>query len=209
VKLLARTAARLLGLLLCFILPACKPAQKSTANPATEDALVQQAATTYRQRIQRAASVHVANGKRMWEAKVLDMSEVTQREQLEPKREVVRQFLASNETLKSLLAQEEAVFQEELENLNVRQARSKAELDAFRSAIPAKEVNLRKRETDERIGEAMIGALDFLEGSWGQWNYSKEYSRVQFSQPGALAKYNEFMEAIEVASSEQKELQRQ
>jgi len=37
-----------------------------------------------------------------------------------------------------------------------------------------------------------------------QWNFNENYSRVQFSPPpGALAKYNEFMEAIEAATKEQ------
>ncbi len=40
-------------------------------------------------------------------------------------------------------------------------------------------------------------------------NYSQEFSQVQFSPPGALKKYNEFMETIETASREQKALQEQ
>jgi hypothetical protein len=65
------------------------------------------------------------------------------------------------------------------------------------------------REVDQRIGGSLLGALDFLDGIWGQWNYNKEYGQVQFSPPGALSKYNGFMEAIEAASKEQKELQEQ
>ena len=145
----------------------------------------------------------------MQEAKVLDMGEVTQREQLETKREVVRKFLASNEALKSLLANEESVFREELVKLNVPPARIKSELNTFQSGIRGKAVSMRMRETDQRIGESLLGALDFLDGIWGQWNYNKEYSQVQFSPPGALRKYTEFMEAIEAASREQKELQGQ
>jgi len=63
------------------------------------------------------------------------------------------------------------------------------------------------RELDRCIGTAFLGTLDFLEQTWGQWNYNKEYSQVQFSVPGALQKYNELMETIKAASSEQKDLQ--
>ena len=220
-SLATRVAASLLGVLTCFTIPACKQAsdasitaehaqkatQKSTAHAKGEDKLVQQAASSYRQRIQQAASEHVANAKRMQEAKVLDMREVTQREQLEPKRELVRKFLASNEALKSLLANEEAAFMEELVNLNVPPARIKSELNTFQSVIRGKAASIRMRETEQRIGDLLLGALDFLDRIWGEWNYNKEYSQVQFSPPGALSKYNEFMEAIEVASKEQKELQ--
>jgi hypothetical protein len=214
-------AATLLGLLTCLTIPACKQssdvsdtveqrqmaALRSIARAKAENALVQQAASSYRQRIQVAASEHVANAKRMQEAMVLDMREVTQREQLETKREVVRKFLASNEALRSLLVNEDVVFKEELVKLNVPPARIKSELNTFKSGIPGKAASIRMRETEQRIGDSLLGALDFLDGIWGEWNYSKEYSQVQFSPPGALSKYNEFMEALETASKEQKELQ--
>lgn len=113
-----------------------KAAQESKAQARGENTLVQQAASSCRQRIQEAAQEHAANAKRMQEANVLAMKAVTQREQLQAKRELVRRFLASNEG-------------------------------------------------------------------------SKEYNQVQFSPPGALKKYNDFLEAIEAAFKEQKELQEQ
>jgi hypothetical protein len=70
-------------------------------------------------------------------------------------------------------------------------------------------VAIRMREADERIGNALLGALGFLDEIWGQWNYNKEYDQVQFSPPGALKKYNDLLEIIEAASKEQKELQEQ
>jgi hypothetical protein len=119
-----RLSASLLVVAACLAVPACKRAadaaktveppskagQKSSAQVKGEDARVQQAANNCRQRIQEAATEHAANAKHVQEAKVLDMKEVTQREQVEAKREVVRKFLASNEALKSLLVNEEAVF---------------------------------------------------------------------------------------------------
>ena len=222
-SLATRVAGSLLVVLTCLAIPACKQssdvsdtveqtqkaAQKSTAHAKREDTLVQQAASSYRQRIQVAASEHVANAKRMQDAKVLDMGEVTQQAQLETKREVVRKFLASNEALKSLLVNEEAVFKEELVKLKVPPTRIKSELNTFQSGIRSKAASIRMRETEQRIGDSLLGALDFLDGIWGEWNYSKEYSQVQFSPPGALSKYNVFMEAIEAASREQKELPEQ
>jgi hypothetical protein len=213
----------MLWVLSCLTIPACKQssdlsdtaerlrkaAQMSAGRAKGEDALVQQAASSYQQRIQQAAGEHAANAKRMQDAKVLDMGEVTQQAQLETKREVVRKFLASNEALQSLLMNEEAAFKQELVNLNVPAARIKSELKVFQSGIRGKSASIRMREMDQRIGDSLLGALDFLDGIWGQWNYSKEYSQVQFSPPGALSKYNEFMEAIEAASKEQKELEQQ
>jgi hypothetical protein len=40
-------------------------------------------------------------------------------------------------------------------------------------------------------------------------NLPRGYSQVQFRWPGALAKYNEYMETVDAATKEQKELQAQ
>jgi hypothetical protein len=205
----------------CLALPACKrtpdssktpqprppPAQKSSAQAVGEDSLIQEAASRCRQRIQAAARDHAANARRMNEAKVLDMKAVTQREQVEAKREVVRKFLASNEALKSVLIDEETIFAQELAKQQVPQARIESALRGFQSGIPGKAMTIQMRAADQRIGDSALGALDYLDEIWGQWNYNKEYDRVQFSPPGALRKYTEFMEAIEAASKEQDELQ--
>jgi hypothetical protein len=212
-----------LVVLSCLAMPACKraadagktrepppkAAQKSGVLAKGEDTLVQQAAGNFQQRIQEAAREHTANAKLLQEAKVLDMKEVTQREQVEPKREVVRKFLASNEALKSLLVNEEAALTEELAKLNVPPPRIESERKGFQSCIRGKALTIRMREADQRIGNSLLGALDFLDEIWGEWNYNKDFEMVQFSPPGALKKYNDFMEVIEVASKEQTELQEQ
>ena len=220
---MVRLSASLLVVAVCLALPACKRAasaaktveptskavQKSIGQAKGDDTLVQQAANNCRQRIQVAATDHVANAKRLQEMKVLDMKEVTQREQLEAKREVARKFLASSETLKSLLVNEEAIFAEELAKLNAPQAKIGSAVKGYQSGIPGKALAIRMRGADQRIGSSVLGALDFLDEIWGQWNYNKEYDQVQFSPPGALRKYTEFMETIEAASREQNELQEQ
>lgn len=218
-----RLGVSLLLLAACLALPACKRAADAakrvepppearpepSAQAKEEDAQIQRAANRCRHRIQEAATEHAASTERMNETKVLDMKEVTQREQAEAKREVVRKFLVSNEAFRSLLVNEEAIFAEELARLNVPQPRIKSAQREYQSGIPGKALIIRMRGTDQRIGDSVLGALDFLDEIWGQWNYNKEYERVQFSPPGALKKYTEFMEAIEAASNEQNELQQQ
>ncbi|MCX6925166.1 MAG: hypothetical protein NT154_18430 [Verrucomicrobia bacterium] len=214
---MSRLTSSLLVVSALVAVPACKPAadggnkvqpvqkaaQPSRAQAKSEDSLVQQAVSSCRQRIQEAATAHAANAKLLQEAKVLDMEQVTQQGQLEAKREVVRKFLASNEAFKSSLVGEEAAFTEELTKLNLSPARIASESKAFQSGIRGKEVTIRMRDADQRIGTALLGALDLLEELWGQWSYNKEYDKVQFNPPGALKKYNDFMETIDAASREQ------
>jgi hypothetical protein len=219
----SKLTASLVAVVACLATPACKraadadkaaqetpkPVQQSRVQAGREDALIQQATSNCRQRIQEAARTHAANAKQVQEVKVLDMEEVTQRGQLETKREVVRNFLASNQALKSLLVSEEAAFTDELAKLKVPPARAESALRGFQSSVQGKAVAIRMREIDQRIGSSLLSALDFLDENWGQWNYNKEYDQVEFSPPGALKKYNDFMAAIEAASKEQHELQAQ
>ncbi len=218
-----KVAATLLVALAGLALPACKQAADAskTIEPPTkaaqgsgapargEDAWVQQVLNSCRQRIQEAATEHATDAKRLQEAAVLTMNGVARREQLEAKRELVRRFLASNDALKSLLVNEEAVFTKALAKLNVPQARIARESRGFQSSVQDKALIIHKRDADQRIGNSMLAALDFLDELWGQWNYNKEYDQVQFSPPGALKKYNDLLEAIQAAFQEQKELQGQ
>ena len=218
-----RLATGLLAILTCLAVLACKQAAdtskpvgqtpktalQASARSKSEDSLVQQAASSCRQRIQEAAREHAADTKRVQEASVLDMKEVTQREQLETKRAVVRSFQASNVTLKSLLVNEEAVFAEAMAKLDVPPARMQAESKSFQSVIPNKAAAIRMREAEERIGNALLGALGLLDEIWGQWSYNQDYGQVQFSPPGALKRYNDLQGIIEAASREQKALQEQ
>ncbi len=222
-KTLARGLAASLLVTACVTLPACKPAtdadnrarpatkraQEAPPQARTEAALVQQAAENCRQRIQKVAAAHAANARALQEAKVLDMEAVKQREQLEAKRAVVRTFLMSNEALRLLLVKSEAAFKEELTKLNLPPARIAAATSDLQIGIRGKAEAIQMREADQRMGSSLLGALDFLDEIWGQWNYNKEYDHVQFSPPGALKKYNDFMEVIEAASKEQQALQEQ
>jgi len=55
----------------------------------------------------------------------------------------------------------------------------------------------------------MLGVLDMLDERWGRWRYNKEYDQVQLDWPGALKKYNNFMEEIDSATRDQKEIREQ
>ncbi len=168
--------------------------------------MVQQAANDCQRRLQDAAQDHAANAQRLNESNVLSMSGVTQRDQLEARRALVRRFLASNEALRSLLVNEAGAFTQALEQLNVPQARIAAEARAFPSSVRDRDLAIRKREADQRMGNALLGALDFLDELWGQWNYNKEYDQVQFTPPGALKRYTDLLTAIEAASQAQQVL---
>jgi len=210
----------MLALASSLFLCACKPAEggnsvapppktgsNSSLQSSGDDALVVQAVRSYQQRLLAAAAGHAATAAAMQAAAVLDMKDVTQREQLESRRGVVRRFLASNDALTSLLTNEAASFAQEMARLNLPPEKMQSELKAFQSGIRDKELTLRLGETDQRIGSSLLGALDFLDESWGKWNYSREQRLVQFGAPGALEKYNDFLGAIEAAQKEQTELQ--
>ena len=174
-----------------------------------EQALVQETARVSLQRMQEAIDAHRANAKVLQDSRVMDMKSVERKDQLETKREVVRRFLASNDELAALLANAETAFRQELIKLNVSQATMELALDDFRSRARILEGLARLRDADKRIADSMLGVLDMLDENWGRWRYNKEYDQVQLDWPGALKKYNNFMEEIDSATRDQKEIREQ
>ena len=112
------------------------------------------------------------------------------------------EYLSTTSALRREIANYQHVFEAPLAN-------ALWAMDTSKVSSISKGMAIRMRGADQRIGSSVLGALDFLDEIWGQWNYNKEYDQVQFSPPGALRKYTEFMETIEAASREQNELQEQ
>src|SRR2546421_12075243 len=129
--------------------------------------------------MQEAARAYTAALKTLQDNRVLDMSNVERKEQLAEKKEIVRGFMESNEQFRSFSSNSASIYKEELEKAKVSQSTLASELAAFRtSSAKAKAKVLAIRETDRRLGEAMLGVLSLLEENWGKWNYNAEKKKI-------------------------------
>ena len=175
-----------------------------------ERARALKASGQYLQRMQQVTKAYSDDLKDLQENRVLDVSRVEDKQQLDGRKEIVRKFMNSNEQFRNFSSNSANIYQEELEKANVSRSTLMNELAAFlNSSGKTRPMVLAIRETDRRIGSAMLGALDLLEEHWGKWTYNSEKARVLFAGTNTLARYNAFMREINAAAAEQKRLQQQ
>jgi len=160
--------------------------------------------------MQEAAKAYTAALKTLQDNRVLDMSNVEGKEQLAEKKDIVRGFMDSNEQFRRFSSNSANVYKEELEKAKVSESTLASEMAAFRtSSAKARTKVLAIRETDRRLGEAMLGLLSLLEENWGKWNYNPEKKKIFFGGNKTLIQYNAFMEEIGAAATEQRRIQQE
>lgn len=142
------------------------------------------------------------------EAEVLRPSNLKEQSQIEPRREIVRTFLAANAGLKQLIAEAEKTLRADLIRAKVAPAKTEATMRGFNSkAAPRNALTLKIRDCDRRMGDAVLGALDLFDTHWGKWRFEPAANRIDFAQALANDAYNGFLDEINAASREQIELQ--
>jgi len=141
---------------------------------------------------------------------VLDMSGVTQRSQLQGRKDLVKKFVAANDKLQDFLAQRQKIFGQDLEQAGVPvDNRDKAMQGYAHGAAQQDGLLLKIREQDRRMGKAFLAMLDLLEADWGKWTYNPERQKVDFTDPATLSKFIDYRDEVQSAAREQRKLQLQ
>jgi UPF0716 family protein affecting phage T7 exclusion len=180
-------------------------ANKSSPNAAQ----ILKAYSAYLERIREASDEHRKNVTLMNSAKILDVSGVRNKEDLEAKRVMLRAFLKSNEELKSFQANSDNVMREELVNAKVSPPQIESTMKSFQSQSQTMAGSVKIRDTDRQIGESMMAIIDLLDTSFGQWRFNHMNHELQFNKREVLDQYNGFIKEIQSAVTEQKRLQEQ
>ena len=156
----------------------------------------------------QAATVHYAKASQLLkEHPVLQFEGVQRREQLQDKRELVRQFLMANQELISWLANRETLLRKELEKQKLPPEKIESALNGLRKKNENFELSLKIREQDRLMGSAMLNMLSILEANWGNWRYDAQRRKVIFQDHDALEKYLSDARQLQEAVQEQKKLQ--
>ena len=201
----------LAGLLLNFgIAMAVDLPNVSVINKAkTEKLLSLVAGNDYLQKLQQASNDYYTHMKSLRDAQVLDMKGVEQREQLEPRKTLVRQFLAANDQLRNLFANAESLYAQELVKVNLSQAATASQMMKYRQGAGANEQAMKIRDADQRIGDSLLSALNLLDESWGNWKYDAGQKRVVFSEGETEKKFLKLTGQFDAAAQELAKLQDQ
>jgi hypothetical protein len=184
--------------------------EAAAANGTGDTALMAKATAIYLKKMQPALAEYNDVMKAWHETPILDLSGVQKREQLEPKRALVKRFLAANDKITALTVNPEKIYREELQKAAVPEKAIESAIAGIHNAIAARRELVSKiRGDDRRMGNALLGMLDVLDANWGHWRYDAQKQKTIFENDAALDKYVNYRDEMEMAGKEQKRLQLQ
>jgi hypothetical protein len=188
-----------------------KASMDSAAQGTSGDAaLLAQAGSAYLSRIQATMKDYASAANGLRNPPVLDMNGVTQRSQLQARKELVKKFMAENEKLRAFAVNSEQIFNEEMIRVSVPEAERQSGLDAFRKSSAGKhDLQMKIRDDDHEMGVAMLAMLDLLDENWGKWTYNPDRKKVLFNNDATLDQYITYRDEITAAGQEQKKFQSQ
>ena len=138
-----------------------------------------------------------------------DMSGVQQREQLQPRRKLIQQFMTANDQLEAFVTNRVALYREEMRRGGMSEKETQSAIAEVTKAMPAAsfEIAQRIREDDRRVGRAMLGMLNILDANFGKWKWNASRQKVEFDNPAELDRFLGLRDELLAAAQEQKKLQ--
>ena len=174
-----------------------------------ESGQVLDASAAYLTELQRLSKAYEVEFKTVQSAHVLTATNLTSKDQIQPRKQIVTHFLQVNDDVDRFVAASGSAFKNELVKRNVSQQRIQREVDAFRSASQPRTPLVREiRSTDRQIGNAMLNILALYESEWGRWRYDAQSGKVLFSDAATLGKYTDYLDQIGASARQQVALQR-
>lgn len=172
------------------------------------DALILQAVSDYTGRIQAETQKYHSALEQLTRAKVTNFSTLTNRDQIEERREVVRNFLAANNSFKKILNDQGQVMQSELLARNV----SPAKVDSFMAGFNHSQAPILPkvnaiRDWDDKMGQAFLKILDLAEAQWGRFRCDDATGKTIFLDHQAADEFNSQLAVVRQAGRDQVRLQ--
>ena len=134
---------------------------------------------------------------------------LTEKEQIEPRRQVVQTFLKASEDLRASVLKQTDDLQAELSTRPIPVATKSQIMAGFhspsRAAIVAKALAI--RDCDKGSCEAILGLLDLAESQWGRWRFDEDQNNVIFDDQASARSFSQLH--AQINSFGQKELQLQ
>jgi hypothetical protein len=171
-----------------------------------DDALAMQVTQLFMQRMQAGVAKMVAAQKAVTAAEVLDTSTLTNRNDIEPRRQLLRELMADNEAVRYLITNRTQFAQSELKARGVSANAIKEFLAGMNQSFP-EDLSNQLRDCGKQSCEAQLGILDLLDSEWGKWKYNFAKDKLQFNDDATIDKYNELVQTITDLSQKEIDLQ--
>jgi translation initiation factor 2 alpha subunit (eIF-2alpha) len=173
-----------------------------------DDSIVATAMSAYVARMQIAAKNYQTAVARLQEAHVLALFDPSNKGQLATRREFVLGFLDANAALKQVITNSEDRLRADLTATKLSPAKIDSYVEQFHSStISEKILTTKIRQCDERIGAALLDALNTLESDWGHWKSDDAKGGIIFERTAARDAYNKAIKSLQTAADEQVKLQ--
>jgi hypothetical protein len=150
-----------------------------------------------------------SSGTALREAEVLNAASVRTQEDLKIREQIVSNFTASSKSLKELLEHGPELYDQELEKRNLPRRFRVTSVKAFTKTFYSNSApNIwAYRQAEVRCGEAMLKWLNFLDETWGQWEYLSATQQIEFKDHEKLTEYNAVLAELSQASVEKVKLE--
>jgi hypothetical protein len=182
----------------------------ASQNLSGDDALISQAMSAHVSRIHTALTNYQSAALALRTAEVLNHFDSTNKAQFATRRELVDHFLQANTALIQAITNSENNIQDDLTKTHVSAVHIQSVIAGYHSsAAPLNEVNLRIRHCDDRMGVAILGALNLLETEWYKWSIDSKNDKLRFEDPHDLEAYNQALQEIHDAGEDQLKFQKQ
>jgi hypothetical protein len=184
--------------------------QSASTNLSGDEALVSQAMAAHFSRLHDALTNYEAAALEVRNAHILNHFSTTDKGQFAARRQIVERFLQANADLTGFITNSENHIIADLTKSHVSNSYIKKTMEHFHAnAAPLNAVSLRIRACDDRVGAAMLDALNLLEADWYKWTINPKNGNLRFEDPKDLEAYNKIIRDMKTAGEDQLKFQQQ
>ena len=181
--------------------------EKASTDFKGQDALVAKAWAAYLREIEVASQKWQALYRELGEAKVLDFSDLKEKQELRERQELVRRYKAGSDAMRDLVVNSADFFRGQLNNLGASPGKREEAVKTLQAQMAQRgEVVLQIRDLDTRMSDDMLGVLSLLETNWGKWSCPTD--TVMFEEQRTLREYNTLIADLRTAGKEQIDAQK-
>jgi hypothetical protein len=173
-------------------------------NTSGDDSLALRASSAYVQKLSALKTNYDAALAQLKTAGVLKASTITDKSLLASRRTAVTNFLAANEDFKDFISHGAECFRAECDRLHIPAATTDSAVQGYRKkADLINPLIVSMRESDEEIGQGMLGIISLEEINWGHWSASSAGGKIRFEDPALVKTFNSYLKQIRDASDEE------
>ncbi|MFT6618866.1 MAG: hypothetical protein ACJASX_001762 [Limisphaerales bacterium] len=143
------------------------------------------------------------------DAELLELTTITNRDQLAHRKEAAQRFLGDATEMKTFISGLSGMLRTELDQTTLSDQKKDEFVRGFLNGGQRNiDMGMQIREQDIRIANAMMGVFELLHNQWGNWENNLQAGTVDFESGDAIEKFHAHFAEINEAAAEQVRLQK-